>query len=166
MGKSKKKPYKPNSEDTNQEKLYLLHMDICGPMHVTSVNEKNLKHLSDESEQIMEVNLLIKLCVNIMRSSSSRTPEPNEINRNHTSSTTVDQDAPSPGKSQTTHETQSLVISNDVKEENHDLNVAHMNNDPFFGIPILENVSEASYSSDVIPTIVHTAAPNSKHVTK
>ncbi|GJR99128.1 retrovirus-related pol polyprotein from transposon TNT 1-94 [Tanacetum coccineum] len=28
MGKSKKKPYKPKSEDTNQEKLYLLHMDL------------------------------------------------------------------------------------------------------------------------------------------
>ncbi|GJT03660.1 retrovirus-related pol polyprotein from transposon TNT 1-94 [Tanacetum coccineum] len=53
------------------------------------------------------------------------------------SSTTVDQDAPSP-------------------------NVVHMNNDPFFGIPIPENDSESS-SSDVIPTVVHTAAPNSEH---
>ncbi|GKA86336.1 hypothetical protein Tco_0808047 [Tanacetum coccineum] len=41
-----------------------------------------------------------------------------------------------------------------------------MNNDPFFGIPIPENDSEASSSSDVIPTIVHTAAPNSEHITK
>nr|GEV10112.1 integrase, catalytic region, zinc finger, CCHC-type, peptidase aspartic, catalytic [Tanacetum cinerariifolium] len=40
MGKSKKKPHKPKSEDTNQEKLYLLHMDLCGLIHVTSVNEK------------------------------------------------------------------------------------------------------------------------------
>ncbi|GJV51097.1 retrovirus-related pol polyprotein from transposon TNT 1-94, partial [Tanacetum coccineum] len=40
MGKSKKKPHKPKSEDTNQEKLYLLHMDLCGPMRVASVNEK------------------------------------------------------------------------------------------------------------------------------
>ncbi|GKC77240.1 retrovirus-related pol polyprotein from transposon TNT 1-94 [Tanacetum coccineum] len=40
-----------------------------------------------------------------------------------------------------------------------------MNNDPFFGILILENDSEAS-SSDVIPTVVHTAAPNSEHITK
>ncbi|GJY18989.1 retrovirus-related pol polyprotein from transposon TNT 1-94 [Tanacetum coccineum] len=54
---------------------------------------------------------------------------------------TIDQDAPSP-------------------------NVAHINNDPFFGIPILENDYEASLSSDVIPTIVHTIAPNSEHVTK
>ncbi|GKB57113.1 retrovirus-related pol polyprotein from transposon TNT 1-94 [Tanacetum coccineum] len=60
--------------------------------------------------------------------------------------TTVDQDAPSP-------------------KENHELDVAHMNNDPFFGIPILENDSESS-SSDVIPTVVHTAAPNSEHIYK
>ncbi|GJR15298.1 retrovirus-related pol polyprotein from transposon TNT 1-94, partial [Tanacetum coccineum] len=64
------------------------------------------------------------------------------------SSTTVDQDTPSPSNSQTTPETQSPVIPNDVEEENHDLDVAHMNNDPFFGIPILENDSEASSSSD------------------
>ncbi|GJR11858.1 retrovirus-related pol polyprotein from transposon TNT 1-94 [Tanacetum coccineum] len=40
-----------------------------------------------------------------------------------------------------------------------------MNNNPFFGIPILENDFEAS-SSDVISTVVHTATPNSEHVTK
>ncbi|GKA27926.1 retrovirus-related pol polyprotein from transposon TNT 1-94 [Tanacetum coccineum] len=45
-------------------------------------------------------------------------------------------------------------------------NVAHINNDPFFGIPIPENNSEASSSLDVIPTIMHTASPNSKHVNK
>ncbi|GJZ39903.1 retrovirus-related pol polyprotein from transposon TNT 1-94 [Tanacetum coccineum] len=82
------------------------------------------------------------------------------------SSTTVDQDAPSPSNSQTTPETQSHVISNDVEEENHELDVAHMNNDPFFGIPIPENDSEASSSSNVIPTVVHIVAPNSEHVNK
>ncbi|GKE51213.1 retrovirus-related pol polyprotein from transposon TNT 1-94, partial [Tanacetum coccineum] len=40
MGKSKKKPHKPKSKDTNQEKLYLLHMDLYGPMCVASVNGK------------------------------------------------------------------------------------------------------------------------------
>nr|GEX12359.1 integrase, catalytic region, zinc finger, CCHC-type, peptidase aspartic, catalytic [Tanacetum cinerariifolium] len=39
-GKSKKKSHKPKSKDTNQEKLYLLHMDLCGPMRVESVNGK------------------------------------------------------------------------------------------------------------------------------
>ncbi|GKC99385.1 retrovirus-related pol polyprotein from transposon TNT 1-94 [Tanacetum coccineum] len=40
MGKSKKKAHKTKYEDTNQEKLYLLHMDLCGPMRVANVNEK------------------------------------------------------------------------------------------------------------------------------
>ncbi|GKB34633.1 hypothetical protein Tco_0879575 [Tanacetum coccineum] len=34
MGKSQKKPHKPKSKDTNQDKLDLLHMDLCGPMRV------------------------------------------------------------------------------------------------------------------------------------
>nr|GEU48962.1 retrovirus-related Pol polyprotein from transposon TNT 1-94 [Tanacetum cinerariifolium] len=40
MSKSKKKPHKPKFEDTNQEKVYLLHMDLCDPMRIASVNEK------------------------------------------------------------------------------------------------------------------------------
>ncbi|GKC25017.1 retrovirus-related pol polyprotein from transposon TNT 1-94 [Tanacetum coccineum] len=43
MSKSKKKPHKHKSEDTNQEKLYLLHMDLYGPIRVTSVNGKKSK---------------------------------------------------------------------------------------------------------------------------
>ncbi|GJU08863.1 retrovirus-related pol polyprotein from transposon TNT 1-94 [Tanacetum coccineum] len=93
-------------------------------------------------------------------------PEP-AASTNLPSSTIVDQDSPSPSNSQTTTpETQSPAIPNDVEEDNHDLDVAHMNNDPFFGIPILENDSEASSYSDVIPTVVHTATPHSEHVTK
>nr|GEW62689.1 retrovirus-related Pol polyprotein from transposon TNT 1-94 [Tanacetum cinerariifolium] len=81
------------------------------------------------------------------------------------SSTTVDQDAPSPSNSQTSPKNQSLVIYNDVEEENHHLNVAHMNTDSFFGFLIPKNDFESS-SSDVIPTIIHIAAPNSEHVNK
>ncbi|GKE98299.1 retrovirus-related pol polyprotein from transposon TNT 1-94 [Tanacetum coccineum] len=50
------------------------------------------------------------------------------------SSTNVDQDAPSPSHSQTTPETQHPVILNDVEEDNHDIEIADMGNDPFFGI--------------------------------
>nr|GEV74249.1 hypothetical protein [Tanacetum cinerariifolium] len=48
------------------------------------------------------------------------------------SSTTVNLDAPSPSKSQTILKTQPLVIPNDVEGDNHDIEVAHMGNDPFF----------------------------------
>ncbi|GJV00976.1 integrase, catalytic region, zinc finger, CCHC-type containing protein [Tanacetum coccineum] len=41
LGKSKKTSHQPKAEDTNQEKLYLLHMDLCGPMRVASSNGKS-----------------------------------------------------------------------------------------------------------------------------
>nr|GFA09382.1 retrovirus-related Pol polyprotein from transposon TNT 1-94 [Tanacetum cinerariifolium] len=66
------------------------------------------------------------------------------------SSNTVDQDAPSLSKSQTTPETQSSVIPQDVEEDIHDIEVAHMGNDPLFGVPIPE-VTYAQSSSTVSP---------------
>ncbi|GKE78755.1 retrovirus-related pol polyprotein from transposon TNT 1-94 [Tanacetum coccineum] len=59
------------------------------------------------------------------------TPEPAALTGSPFS-TTVDQEALSPSNTQTTLETQSPVIPNDVEEDNHDLDVAHMNNDLFF----------------------------------
>ncbi|GJS18738.1 retrovirus-related pol polyprotein from transposon TNT 1-94 [Tanacetum coccineum] len=40
MGKSKKQSHKPKSEDTNQKKQYLLHIDLYGHMRVASINGK------------------------------------------------------------------------------------------------------------------------------
>ncbi|GKD44837.1 putative ribonuclease H-like domain-containing protein [Tanacetum coccineum] len=82
------------------------------------------------------------------------------------SSTNVDQDAPSPSNSQTTPETQPPVIPNDVEEDNHDIEVAHMGNDPYFGIPIPEVHSDQSSSSDTIHTIVHPDHQISEHNSK
>nr|GEY88172.1 hypothetical protein [Tanacetum cinerariifolium] len=256
MGKSKKKSHKPKSEDTNQEKLYLLHMDICGAMHVESVNGKNyilvivddysrftwVKCLRSKDEAL---DFIIKFLKMIQVGISSQQKDV-VTRRNHTlieaartmliyaqallflwveavttacytqnksivrlchgktpyellhdklpdlsflhvfsalcyltndsenlgklqpkadigifigvdpstpkviapidevvapelveltgspSSTTIDQDAPSPNKSQTTPETQPHVIPHDVEEDNYDIEVAHMGNDPLF----------------------------------
>ncbi|GJS51730.1 retrovirus-related pol polyprotein from transposon TNT 1-94 [Tanacetum coccineum] len=205
MGKSKKKPHKPKSEDTNQEKLYLLHMDLCGPMRVASVNGKKynlvivddysrftwVKCLKSKDEALDFIIKFLKMIqkVDISHETSvARSPQQNGVvektgilfqplfdellnpsssvdcpapeksialiaevvapepdaSTGSPSSTTVDQDAPSPSNSQTTPETQSPIIPNDVEEDNHDLDVTHMNNDLFFGIPIPENDSEAS----------------------
>ncbi|GKA43592.1 retrovirus-related pol polyprotein from transposon TNT 1-94 [Tanacetum coccineum] len=38
LGKRKKHSHKPKAEDIIQEKLYLLHMDLCGPMRIQSIN--------------------------------------------------------------------------------------------------------------------------------
>ncbi|GJR97154.1 uncharacterized mitochondrial protein-like protein [Tanacetum coccineum] len=40
LGKSKRSSHKPKVDDTNQEKLFLLHMDLYGPMHVEIINGK------------------------------------------------------------------------------------------------------------------------------
>nr|GEV46062.1 putative reverse transcriptase domain-containing protein [Tanacetum cinerariifolium] len=241
MGKSTKKTNKPKYEDTNQEKLYLLHMDLCGPMRVESVNRKNenlgkLQPKADieifigyaptkkayriynrrtrrivetihvdfdeltamASEQISSGPALNEmtpatLSSGLMQKSSPSTPfvpplrndwdllfqpmfdelqnpPPSVDNQAHEvialipdviplgqddstgspSSTTVDQDAPSLSKSHTTAETKSTVIPQDVEEENLDIEVAHMRNDPLLGVPIPVVISaQSSTTMDV-----------------
>nr|GFA37821.1 hypothetical protein [Tanacetum cinerariifolium] len=59
MGKSTKKSHKPKSKDTNQEKLYLLHMDLGGPMRVESVNgKKYILVIIDDYSRFTRVKLL------------------------------------------------------------------------------------------------------------
>ncbi|GJY94784.1 retrovirus-related pol polyprotein from transposon TNT 1-94 [Tanacetum coccineum] len=40
LGKSKKSSHQPKAKDTNQEKLYILRMDLCSLMRVASINGK------------------------------------------------------------------------------------------------------------------------------
>nr|GFC18046.1 hypothetical protein [Tanacetum cinerariifolium] len=62
------------------------------------------------------------------------------------SSTTVDQDAPSVSNSHTITEIQSSVIPEEVEEDNLDIEVAHMENDPLLGVPITKVNSAQSLS--------------------
>nr|GEV57504.1 hypothetical protein [Tanacetum cinerariifolium] len=296
MGKSKMKSHKPKSEDTNQEKLYLLHMDLCGPMHVKSVNGKMyilvivdyysrftwvtcLRSKDEASNFIIKFLKMIQVDIS-HETSVACSPWQNDVveRRNRTLieaahytpyellhgklpylsflhvcgalcyptndsenleklqpkadiglvpkptssrpfvppsrnnwdllfqplfdelltlppsvdplapeviapiaevvalkpvestgspySTTFYQNAPSPSKSQTTLKTQPPVISNDVKEDNHDVEVARMGNDLFFGMPILEVAFDQSSSTDSIHTIVHPDHQISKHNSK
>nr|GEY13379.1 uncharacterized mitochondrial protein AtMg00810-like [Tanacetum cinerariifolium] len=174
VGKSKKKPHKPKSEDTNQDKLYLLHIDLCVPMRVVSVNEKSkMVSLKDEHTLIEAARTMLIYAkaplflwaeavatayfdelitmafehnnlepalyeMNPATISSGLVPNPLSLtpvdplapevialfaevvalklvaSTGSPSSTTIDQDAPSPSNSQTIPETQSLVISNDI----------------------------------------------------
>nr|GEW45903.1 hypothetical protein [Tanacetum cinerariifolium] len=327
MGKSKKKSHKPKFEDTNKEKLYLSHMDRCGPMRVESVNEKNyilvivddysrftwvkcLRSKDETPDFIIKFLKMIQVRIKVgisHETSVARSPQQNDVveRRNHTlieaartienleklqpkanigifigyaptkkafriynrctrriietihvdfdeltamaseqsssgptlhemthaiissgrvpkttsltpfvppsrndwdllfqplfdelltappsvdplapeviapidevialelvesnslpSSTTFDQDAPSPSKSQTTHETQPPIIPYDVEEDNHDIEVAHMGNDPFFGMPIPKVTSDQSLSTDSTHAIMHPDHQISQH---
>nr|GFA70277.1 retrovirus-related Pol polyprotein from transposon TNT 1-94 [Tanacetum cinerariifolium] len=65
-------------------------------------------------------------------------PQVDDDSTGSPSSITVDQDAPSPSKSLTPTEIQSSVILQDVKNDNLDIEVAHMGNDPLLSVPIPE----------------------------
>nr|GEW36961.1 hypothetical protein [Tanacetum cinerariifolium] len=60
FGKSKKSSHQPKSEDTNHEKLHLLHMDLFGPMRVASINGNILVIVDDYSRFIWVRFLKIK----------------------------------------------------------------------------------------------------------
>ncbi|GJZ65330.1 retrovirus-related pol polyprotein from transposon TNT 1-94 [Tanacetum coccineum] len=200
-----KKPHKPKSEDTNQEKLYLLHMDLCGPL-ACSVHSTTQRIDSEELGQVttegryssghvpnphpstpvctppseLTVDMMLQLFSEFLNPSPSVDhPAPevvapsNEViapvladSTGSPSSTTVDQDAPSLSNSQTTPKTEPPVIPNDVEEDNHDIEVAHMGNDPYFGVLIPEIPSDQSSSSDSIHTIVHPDHQISEHNSK
>nr|GEV32169.1 retrovirus-related Pol polyprotein from transposon TNT 1-94 [Tanacetum cinerariifolium] len=50
LGKSKKSFHQPKAEDNSQEKLYLLHMDLCGPIRVESIIGK--KYILDSYQTL------------------------------------------------------------------------------------------------------------------
>nr|GEX30172.1 putative ribonuclease H-like domain-containing protein [Tanacetum cinerariifolium] len=132
MGKSKKKSHKPKSEDTNQEKLYLLHMDLYGPMRVESVNGKKTRTYRKMTPTTISSGLVHK--------PSSSTPYvPPSRNDWHllfqlmfdellNLPPTIDHQAPEVIAliADTTPETQSFVIPQDVEEDIHDIEVAHV----------------------------------------
>nr|GFC21101.1 integrase, catalytic region, zinc finger, CCHC-type, peptidase aspartic, catalytic [Tanacetum cinerariifolium] len=82
------------------------------------------------------------------------------------SSTAVDQDAPLPSKSPTPTETQSLAILQDVGNDNLDIEVAHMGNDPLLGVPITEVASGQSSSTASPQSNVHPNHPMTHHNNK
>nr|GEV83890.1 hypothetical protein [Tanacetum cinerariifolium] len=130
LGKSKKHSQKPKAEDSIQEKLYMLHMDLCGPMRVYVI-----------------------------------APEPG-VSTGTPSLTTIDQDAPSSSTSQTTQETPSLVIPLGVEEADHDIEVTHMDNNPFVEFLIPEPSSKESSTQVVIPNHVHSINQPPEHINK
>ncbi|GJY98167.1 retrovirus-related pol polyprotein from transposon TNT 1-94 [Tanacetum coccineum] len=75
------------------------------------------------------------------------------------SSTTVDQYSPLPSTSQTTPQSQSQTFPLSAEEESHDLEVAHISNDPYFGIPIQNCYLKNPHHSYVIALIALLTLP-------
>ncbi|GKE53230.1 retrovirus-related pol polyprotein from transposon TNT 1-94, partial [Tanacetum coccineum] len=54
LGKSKKHTHTPKSENTNLEVLNTLHMDLCGPMHVQTINGKKYLPRTPQQNGVVE----------------------------------------------------------------------------------------------------------------
>ncbi|GJW20070.1 retrovirus-related pol polyprotein from transposon TNT 1-94 [Tanacetum coccineum] len=172
VGKSTKKPHKPKSEDTNQEKLYLVHMDLYGPMRVASVNGKKyifvivddysrftwVKCLRSKDEApVFIINFLkmiqvFSLAIHPRRKHSGfSTDVPDGI----VEPFTVDFDKQT-----------AMLLNIESGPILLEMNPANNQLYPYFGVPILEIPSDQSSSSDSIHTIVHPDHQISKHNSK
>ncbi|GJS42097.1 retrovirus-related pol polyprotein from transposon TNT 1-94 [Tanacetum coccineum] len=80
--------------------------------------------------------------------------------------TTINQDAPSTSTSQTNQETPSPVIPHGVEETDHDIEVAHMDNNPYVYFPTPEPSFEESSSQVIILDNVHSINQPPKHINK
>nr|GEX34765.1 hypothetical protein [Tanacetum cinerariifolium] len=190
MGKSKKKPHKPKSEDNNQEKLYLLHMDLCGLIRVASVNGKTyILVIVDDYSRFTQVGIshetsvacssqqngvierhnrtLIEVASTMLiyakallflwteavaTACYTRNRSMIRLHHRKTSYRLLHNKPPDLSflhvfgvlcyltndiknlASYNRKLTLTLVISNEVEEYNHELDIAHMNNDQFYGI--------------------------------
>ncbi|GKA92140.1 retrovirus-related pol polyprotein from transposon TNT 1-94 [Tanacetum coccineum] len=92
-------------------------------------------------------------------------PEP-VVSTGTPSSTTIDQDAPPTSTSQTPPETPSPVIPLGVEEADRNIEVAHMDKNPFVEFPILKPSSEESFTRVVIPNHVHLINQPPEHIKK
>ncbi|GJZ83412.1 retrovirus-related pol polyprotein from transposon TNT 1-94 [Tanacetum coccineum] len=213
LSKSKKHSHKPKYEDSIQEKLYLLHMDLCRPMRIQSINGRKyilviVDGYSRTDNGTEFVNQTLRAYYEEVEISHqtfvARTTQQNGVveRRNRTlveaahtmlifskallflwaedscntfllqllltviapepavltgtpSSTTIDQDAPSTSTSQTNQETPSSVIPLGVEVADHDIKVAHMDNNPYVDFLIPGPSFEESSSQVVIPKNVH-----------
>nr|GEW21918.1 retrovirus-related Pol polyprotein from transposon TNT 1-94 [Tanacetum cinerariifolium] len=176
MGKSTKKTHKPKSKDTNQEKLYLLHMDLYGPMRAvaTACFTQNhsiirLRHgktpyelLHSKLPDLLFFHVFGALCYPT-NDSENLGPALNEMTLGTISSRLMQSSSPS-----TSYFTliQPVRLPQDVGYDNLDMEVAHMGNDPLFGVPNPEVTSAQSSSTASLQSIVQTNHPIPHHNSK
>nr|GFB04484.1 integrase, catalytic region, zinc finger, CCHC-type, peptidase aspartic, catalytic [Tanacetum cinerariifolium] len=81
-------------------------------------------------------------------------PKP-AVSTSSPSSTTIDKDAPSISTSQTNQETPSPVIPLGIEEDDDDIEVAHMDNNPYVDFLIPEPSPEESSTQEPVPRPDH-----------
>ncbi|GJQ96941.1 retrovirus-related pol polyprotein from transposon TNT 1-94 [Tanacetum coccineum] len=134
-----------NTTKVDCEPLNGLNKDITNPYECNQTLNVSACTLNLSAGIIFKCTQMITRTMALVDNTSGPVPQRKESN------------------SQTTSETQPPVIPNDFEEDNHDIEVAHMGNDPYFGIPILEVPSDQSSSSDISHIVVHPDHQISEH---
>ncbi|GKD52033.1 retrovirus-related pol polyprotein from transposon TNT 1-94, partial [Tanacetum coccineum] len=138
LGKSKKSSHQPKAEDTNQEKVYLLHMDLCGPMRVASINGKS-------SGPGLHSLTLATSSSGLVRNTFKKLLLPRAVVlADSPVSTSIDHDAPSSSTPSTQEQEQSLNISQGFKELPK---IPTFCDDPLNEFPHEESTSQGSSSN-------------------
>ncbi|GKD04865.1 retrovirus-related pol polyprotein from transposon TNT 1-94 [Tanacetum coccineum] len=223
LGKSKKHSHKSKAEGSIQEKLYLLHMDLYGPMRVQRLKFLEIRNYIPKNDPKVHLNapflttmaseqfssgpgpkLLTPGTISsgLVPSIPSSTPyvpttknnwkilfQPmfdeylnpppsvdlqvptiiapeSSVSTGTPSLMTIDQDAPSTSTSQTPPETPSPIIPLSVEEADHDIKVAHMDNNHVVEFLIPEPSSEESSTQIVILNHVHSINQPLEHINK
>nr|GFA16180.1 hypothetical protein [Tanacetum cinerariifolium] len=214
FGKSKKSSHQPKAEDTNQEKLYLLHVDLCGPMRVESINGKNITHqtyvahtpqqngivkrrnwtlveaahtmlIFSKAPLFLSAEAINIACYTQNRSlRTRRIVEKIHVDFDELTAMASEQRSSRPALKEMTTGTiipeaiapiievippvnaDSTVIPQDVGDDNLDMEVAQMGNDPLFSVPIPEVTSVQSTTLASPQAIVHTNHPMPHHNSK
>ncbi|GKC68532.1 retrovirus-related pol polyprotein from transposon TNT 1-94, partial [Tanacetum coccineum] len=207
LGKSKKHSHKPKAEDSIQEKLYLLHMDLYGPMRIKSINgRKYILVIVDDYSQFTSkpdlsyLHVFGALCyptndgedLTMASEQFSLGPRPKLLTIGTISSGLV-QNIPSstlyvpPTKNDweilfqpvfddqylnpppcVDHQVLAVIPPEPatLTEADHDIEVAHMDNNPYVNFLIPEPSSEESSTQVVIPNNVHPINQPPKHINK
>ncbi|GJX60172.1 retrovirus-related pol polyprotein from transposon TNT 1-94 [Tanacetum coccineum] len=133
-------------EYTEEELASLMKQSVARSLQTNSVVRKTKSYTNCEAGPHLLIYTKAPLFLWLKRVATAVIPKSFVLR--------LDQETPTPSKSHTTQETQTLIISHDVEEENYDIEVTHIGNDPYFGILIPEVTSDPSSSLDVIHTIV------------
>nr|GEX87281.1 retrovirus-related Pol polyprotein from transposon TNT 1-94 [Tanacetum cinerariifolium] len=153
LGKSKKHTHSPKIENTNLEVLNTLHMDLCGPMRLQTINEKNTRPTPTlMTPRQISSGLVPNLALAAPIPVSPAPAFPVLVHLADTpSSTSIDQDAPSPSHSSSSLALESLCLHQGVAAESPFMDespFAPIDNDPLINIFALEPTFEASSSRD------------------
>ncbi|GKB45334.1 hypothetical protein Tco_0896087 [Tanacetum coccineum] len=133
LGKSKKSSHQPKAKDTNQEKLYLLHMDLCSPdacgfvINGKRYNKTLYDLMQDKKPDLSFFHVFGSLCYLTNDHEDLEVAAPRaEVLYDYLVSTSIDQDAPSTSIPSSQEHEQSLIISQGSTSQGSSSNIRQL----------------------------------------